>query len=241
VSRHRAECPDLLTDQGPCRTVTYLAIRVLPASPAGITCPLRRIEPARAANVSASPLVGSPAPCDVSSPSCSGCRRDRSRGRRGARTLRSPAARGRDDPPPESNCSAEPDQEVASPAIPRFTKRVRKEFYEAYSWFAAAFREAAEKLRRGDRDARFPPRKLSTSPAFCPRSPATAPTPAGVTPACPRALDLRPCRPAIRQTRGKLAFLLKGGVLRARYVSARAADGALYDSAGYSFQGWERL
>jgi len=29
--------------------------------------------------------------------------------------------------------------------------------YEAYAWFVAAFRDASEKLRAGDRAARFPP------------------------------------------------------------------------------------
>jgi hypothetical protein len=36
------------------------------------------------------------------------------------------------------------------------TKAARKAFYEAYSWFVGAFRDAAEKLRRGDRGATFP-------------------------------------------------------------------------------------
>lgn len=36
-------------------------------------------------------------------------------------------------------------------------KSVRKAIYEAYGWFLAAFREAAEKLRSGDRSAAFPP------------------------------------------------------------------------------------
>ena len=30
------------------------------------------------------------------------------------------------------------------------------ELWEAYAWFVAAFREAAEKLRAGDRNAAFP-------------------------------------------------------------------------------------
>lgn len=56
------------------------------------------------------------------------------------------------------NPTTQPNRIKKSPA-PRFhafTKRVRRELYQAYSWFAAAFREAAEKLRRGDRHARFP-------------------------------------------------------------------------------------
>ncbi len=36
-------------------------------------------------------------------------------------------------------------------------KKDRKALWDAYSWFVAAYREAAEKLRDGDRDAGFPP------------------------------------------------------------------------------------
>jgi len=36
-------------------------------------------------------------------------------------------------------------------------KKVRKTLWEAYGLFLAAFREAAEKLRAGDRSAAFPP------------------------------------------------------------------------------------
>ena len=43
-----------------------------------------------------------------------------------------------------------------APLVHAISKRVRKELYEAYAWFVAAFREAAEKLRAGDRMARFP-------------------------------------------------------------------------------------
>ena len=34
--------------------------------------------------------------------------------------------------------------------------RVRDELWEGYRWFVAAFRDAAEKLRAGDRNAAFP-------------------------------------------------------------------------------------
>jgi hypothetical protein len=37
------------------------------------------------------------------------------------------------------------------------TKEARKALYEAYAWFVAAYREAADKLKKGDRDAAFPP------------------------------------------------------------------------------------
>jgi hypothetical protein len=33
---------------------------------------------------------------------------------------------------------------------------VRRELYEGYAWFVAAFRQAAEKLEAGDRNAAFP-------------------------------------------------------------------------------------
>ena len=43
-----------------------------------------------------------------------------------------------------------------APLVHAATKAARKAFYEAYSWFVGAFRDAAEKLRRGDRSAPFP-------------------------------------------------------------------------------------
>jgi REP element-mobilizing transposase RayT len=43
-----------------------------------------------------------------------------------------------------------------APLLHAFSKAARKAFYEAYSWFVAAFRAAAEKLRAGDRTAPFP-------------------------------------------------------------------------------------
>jgi hypothetical protein len=36
-------------------------------------------------------------------------------------------------------------------------RKIRKELWEAYDWFVAAYREAADKLRKGDRNAAFPP------------------------------------------------------------------------------------
>jgi hypothetical protein len=45
------------------------------------------------------------------------------------------------------------------------TRAVRKAFWEAYAAFVAAFREAAERWRLGDRMARFPPLG-SFPPAF---------------------------------------------------------------------------
>jgi REP element-mobilizing transposase RayT len=43
-----------------------------------------------------------------------------------------------------------------APLFHAFKKEIRKAMWEAYSWFVAAFQEAAEKLRGGDRNARFP-------------------------------------------------------------------------------------
>jgi hypothetical protein len=43
-----------------------------------------------------------------------------------------------------------------APLVHAATKAVRKAFYDAYAWFVAAFREAAERLRQGDRNAPFP-------------------------------------------------------------------------------------
>jgi hypothetical protein len=43
-----------------------------------------------------------------------------------------------------------------APLVHAVTKVVRRAFYEAYSWFVAAFRTAAEALKAGDRGAPFP-------------------------------------------------------------------------------------
>lgn len=43
-----------------------------------------------------------------------------------------------------------------APLVHAATKTVRKAFYDAYAWFVAAFRDAAERLRQGDRNAPFP-------------------------------------------------------------------------------------
>jgi hypothetical protein len=43
-----------------------------------------------------------------------------------------------------------------APLFHAATKAVRKAFWEAYALFVAAFREASERLRSGDRTARFP-------------------------------------------------------------------------------------
>jgi putative transposase len=43
-----------------------------------------------------------------------------------------------------------------APLFHALSATVRRELWEAYRWFVAAFREAAEKLRAGDRNALFP-------------------------------------------------------------------------------------
>ena len=43
-----------------------------------------------------------------------------------------------------------------APLFHAFTRRVHRELYEAYHQFLAAFRDAADRLRSGDRSARFP-------------------------------------------------------------------------------------
>jgi putative transposase len=55
-----------------------------------------------------------------------------------------------------------------APFIHAATKKARKALYEAYSWFVAAYREAAEKLRKGDREAAFPPGSFPPHLPFVP-------------------------------------------------------------------------
>ncbi|HBL29483.1 MAG TPA: hypothetical protein DD490_21835 [Acidobacteria bacterium] len=55
-----------------------------------------------------------------------------------------------------------------APFIHAATKRVRKELREAYGWFLAAFREAADKLKKGDRAAPFPPGSFPPHLPFVP-------------------------------------------------------------------------
>jgi REP element-mobilizing transposase RayT len=43
-----------------------------------------------------------------------------------------------------------------APLLHAFSKAARRAFYEAYSWFVSLFRDAAEKLKAGDRTALFP-------------------------------------------------------------------------------------
>jgi hypothetical protein len=64
-----------------------------------------------------------------------------------------------------------------APRFHAFTKRARRELYEAYAWFVAAFREAAEKLKAGDRNVSFP------TGSFPPHLPFVRDLPPGLVPA----------------------------------------------------------
>ena len=52
-------------------------------------------------------------------------------------------------------CPSKPKKSPA-PGFHAATKAARRELWEAYGRFVAAFREASERLRQGDRTARFP-------------------------------------------------------------------------------------
>jgi hypothetical protein len=43
-----------------------------------------------------------------------------------------------------------------APLFHAASKAVRRELYEGYAWFVAAYREASEKLRNGNRAVSFP-------------------------------------------------------------------------------------
>jgi hypothetical protein len=73
------------------------------------------------------------------------------RQRSGSQVLGASAVRGQHpfDRPPRPKKSPAPLFHAAS-------KRVRRELWIGYAWFVSAFRQASEKLRSGDRLARFP-------------------------------------------------------------------------------------
>ena len=60
------------------------------------------------------------------------------------------------DPGPAPSCPPERPKKSPAPLVHAATKAARLFFREAYALFVAAYREAAEKLRKGDRGARFP-------------------------------------------------------------------------------------
>jgi len=49
-----------------------------------------------------------------------------------------------------------------APLFHTISQAVRRELYEGYVWFVAAFRQAAEKLKAGDRGVAFPTGKPCT-------------------------------------------------------------------------------
>ena len=55
-----------------------------------------------------------------------------------------------------------------APFVHAATRKVRKELWESYHWFVAAYRDAAEKLRVGDRTAAFPPGSFPPHLPFVP-------------------------------------------------------------------------
>jgi len=70
-----------------------------------------------------------------------------------------------------------PNQTKKSPAPPfhAASKAARETFWEAYSTFVAAFREAADRLKAGDRTARFPLGSFPPSLPFLSAYPALPP------------------------------------------------------------------
>ena len=55
-----------------------------------------------------------------------------------------------------------------APFVHAATRKIRKELSEAYGWFVAAYREAADKLRKGDRNTAFPPGSFPPHLPFVP-------------------------------------------------------------------------
>ena len=55
-----------------------------------------------------------------------------------------------------------------APFIHAATRKIRKELRDAYGWFVAAYREAADRLRKGDRNAAFPPGSFPPHLPFVP-------------------------------------------------------------------------
>jgi hypothetical protein len=62
-----------------------------------------------------------------------------------------------------------------APACHAASKETRKKFWEAYSAFVAAFREAAEKLKAGEWPVRFPLGSFPPSLPFVSADPAMPP------------------------------------------------------------------
>lgn len=59
-------------------------------------------------------------------------------------------------------------KKAPAPMFHAATKLVRQELWTAYVWFVAQFRQASEKLRSGDRLARFPAGSFPPALPFVP-------------------------------------------------------------------------
>ena len=55
-----------------------------------------------------------------------------------------------------------------APLFHAATKAMRQEMWDAYAWFVGAFRQAAEKLKAGDRTAAFPSGSFPPALPFVP-------------------------------------------------------------------------
>jgi REP element-mobilizing transposase RayT len=55
-----------------------------------------------------------------------------------------------------------------APFVHAATRKIRKELWQAYGWFLSAYREAADRLRNGDRNAAFPPGSFPPHLPFVP-------------------------------------------------------------------------
>ena len=55
-----------------------------------------------------------------------------------------------------------------APFIHAATRKVRKELWDAYGWFIAAYREAADRFWKEDRNAAFPPGSFPPHLPFVP-------------------------------------------------------------------------
>jgi hypothetical protein len=64
---------------------------------------------------------------------------------------------------------------MPAPAFHAVTKAVRESLWTAYATFVAAFREAAEKLKVGDRTVRFPVGSFPPALPFVSVAPALPP------------------------------------------------------------------
>src|SRR4051794_31203815 len=84
-----------------------------------------------------------------------------------------------------------------APFVHAASHEIRRELYEAYRWFVAAYRTAADKLRTGDRTQPASRRAALRPP--CPRGVGTAPSVFHLTPYRPRRRFVAPSVPTARE------------------------------------------